>query len=366
MLMVAWSVVRLIYWMLIVPFLIGQLFNFILPEEKKTLGTTFVLGLLVYLAIFEVIAIPCMIHFTYYAFTHCRRMYVIVVSLLAIAGAFKFDKTLFKLKYPLGVKTEIKIYCGIFVALVLFQMVMSLVYAPFNGDDADYVANSVAAQQMDVMNTVDPDVGGNVDLDVRHALAVITMWIAFIAKVSSVHAAIVSHVVMPLFVIPLVYYVYYLIGKNLFKERKDILPVFLILVNVLIIFGDMSLLISPPATFFLMRSWQGKALFSNLVLPMVFWVFLMMFDDVSKAGEVSGNKEKLKITAPLWGMLTLVNMFAGICTELGVAFESGLVAALTLILLFKSKRWTVLAGAFLSVIPNLIYMIIYLKMGGGA
>ncbi|MBO4912095.1 MAG: hypothetical protein J5504_05150 [Butyrivibrio sp.] len=366
MLMVAWSVVRLIYWMLVVPYLIGQLFNFILPEEKKTLGTTFILGLLVYLALFEVIAIPCMIHFTYYAFTHCRRMYVIVVSLLAIAGAFKFDKTVFKLKLPLGGKTETKIYCGIFVALVLFQMVMSLVYAPFNGDDADYVANSVAAQQMDVMNTVNPNLGGNVNLDVRHALAVITMWIAFIAKVSSVHAAIVSHVVMPLFVIPIVYYVYYLIGKILFNEKKDFLPVFLILLNVLMIFGDMSLLISPPATFFLMRSWQGKALFCNLVLPMVFWVFLMMFDDVSKSGEISGNKEMLKITAPLWGMLTLVNMFSGICTELGVAFECVLVAVLTLILLFKSKRWTVLVGAFMSLIPNLIYIIIWWKMGGRA
>ena len=54
MLMVAWSVVRLIYWMLVVPYLIGQLFNFILPEGKKTIGITFILGFLIYIAIFAV------------------------------------------------------------------------------------------------------------------------------------------------------------------------------------------------------------------------------------------------------------------------------------------------------------------------
>ena len=196
MLMVAWSVVRIIYWMLIVPYLIGQLFNFILPEGKKTLGTTFILGLLIYFAIFQVIAIPCMMLFVYNAFTHCRRMYVVVVSVLAIAGAMRFDKKLFAGKIPSGLKTETKIYYGIFIALILLQMVLSLTYAPFNGDDAEYVANSVAAQQLDRMNTINANIGGPKDLDWRHALATITMWIAFIAKVSSVHAAIVSHVVM--------------------------------------------------------------------------------------------------------------------------------------------------------------------------
>ena len=208
MLMVAWSVVRIIYWMLIVPFLIGQLFNFILPEGKKTLGTTFILGILIYFAVFQIIAIPCMMLFVYNAFTHCRRMYVVVVSALAIAGALRFDKKLFAGKLSAGLKTETKIYYGIFIALIFLQMVLSLTYAPFNGDDAEYVANSVAAQQMDRMNTINANVGGPKDLDWRHALATITMWIAFIGKVSSVHAAIVSHVVIPLFVIPFVYYVY--------------------------------------------------------------------------------------------------------------------------------------------------------------
>ena len=364
MLMVAWSVVRLIYWMLIVPYLIGQLFNFILPEEKKTVGMTFVLGFLIYIAIFEVIAIPCIINYVYESFTHCRQLYVVIVSLLAIGGAFRFNKAMFTRKIACDLKTETKIYYGIFIALVLFQLVMNFAYAPFNGDDAEYVTNSLIAQQWGSMNRVDPNVGGPIDLKVRNVLAAITMWIAFIAKSSSVHATIVSHAVMPLFVLPLVYYVYYRIGKILFKEKKEILPVFMIFINVLFMFGNVSL--STPATFLLMRSWQGKAVFSNLVLPMIVWMFLLMFEDASKVSEMIGTKEKLKHTATWWIMLALVNVLSCICTELGVAFGCGLIAILTLVLLYVSKRWTVLIGAFLSVVPNLIYIAIYFLMGGGA
>ena len=199
MLMVAWSVVRLIYWMLVVPYLIGQLFNFILPEGKKTIGITFILGFLIYIAIFEMVAIPCIINYVYESFTHCRQIYVVIVSLLAIGGSFRFSKSIFKREIVCDLNTETKIYYGIFIALVLFQVVMNFIYAPFNGDDAEYVTNSLIAQQWGSMNRIDPNVGGPIDLKTRNVLAAVTMWIAFIAKSSSVHATIVSHVVMPLF-----------------------------------------------------------------------------------------------------------------------------------------------------------------------
>ena len=90
------------------------------------------------------------------------------------------------------------------------------------------------------------------------------------------------------------------------------------------------------------------------------------FEDVSAVNEAAGTKEKLKITAPCWIMLALVNVLSCICTELGVALGCGLVAILTIVLLYASKRWTVLVGAFLAVIPNLAYVAFYLILGGGA
>ncbi|MBP3279267.1 MAG: hypothetical protein J6M44_09970, partial [Butyrivibrio sp.] len=312
----------------------------------------------------------------YSAFTYCRRSFIIAVLFLAAFGIarsirilndgdWKFlalfpgeahadirdflnprtDPKSYKVDYTL----ESRVYWGIFFAIMAFQMIMSIVMASFDGDDAYYVVESLLAQQADVMNTILPYTGMSTSLDIRHALAVITMWIAFVAKLSGIHATIVSHSIIPLFFIPLVYLVYVEIGRILFRSRQQIIPVFMIVVSLLLMFGNVS--IYAPATFFLMRTWQGKALVSNLVFPMIIWLFLWMFEN-SKMEERTSFR-------PAWIMLGLVNMLSGVCSSLGVIFGSGLIALLTLVLLIVTKRWTVILGAFLCIIPNIIYLGVY-------
>jgi hypothetical protein len=270
-------------------------------------------------------------------------------------------------------KIETYIYWGIFFALLAFQMVMAILMASFDGDDAYYVVESLLAQQADVMNTILPYTGISTSLDIRHALAVITMWIAFIAKVSGVHATIVSHTVIPLIVIPLVYLVYVEIGKSLFKKKQEFVPVFMIIVSFLMMFGNVS--IHTPATFFLMRTWQGKAIVCNLVFPLIFWIFLEMMEKkeektdsagveqtTEKVAAKAGIRQKISTASYGWIMLIFVNMLAGMCTAMGVIFATGLIGLLTLILLFIKKDWKVLIWAFICVIPNFVYLTLYLSI----
>ena len=202
--------------------------------------------------------------------------------------------------------------------------------------------------------------------------------------------------------IPLVYLIYVEIGRILFRERQQVIPVFMIIVSMLLMFGNVS--IYTPATFFLMRTWQGKALVENLVFPMIFWLFLWMMEDVKRGSkdvhtddrevkDMSTMLERLdgssttsvgasgsgvsavvaryrklanrRVLVAPWIMLALVNMLSGVCSSLGVIFGSALIALLTLVLLFYSKRITVILGAFLCVIPNLIYLGIYFSLFGG-
>jgi hypothetical protein len=373
------AIIKLILWLVAIPLCIGVLFNGILPLVRRTIGITMILGYLIYFAVFEVIAIPCMLHFVYNAFSYCCRYSMWAFTIMAALGVLKSvqmlkhhgmsylslfpgethatahellsprsDPRMLRMNYSL----ESKIYWGIFFALLLFQMVMAVVMSSFDGDDAYYVVESLLAQQADVMNTILPYVGTTTYLDIRHALAVITMWIAFVAKLSGIHATIVSHSIIPLFFIPLVYLVYVEIGRILFRSRQQIIPVFMIVVSLLLMFGNVS--IYTPATFFLMRTWQGKALVSNLVFPMILWLFLWMFEN-SKMEERTSFR-------PAWIMLGLVNMLSGVCSSLGVIFGSGLIALLTLVLLVVTKRWTVILGAFLCIIPNIIYLGIYFSV----
>ncbi|WP_026652337.1 DUF6077 domain-containing protein [Butyrivibrio proteoclasticus] len=382
----------LVLWLLIIPFLIGILFNFILPVVRRTVGITFILGYLVYFGCFEVVAIPCMLKITYNAFSYCTKYYTIISLVLAAAGLIRglwvlkrdgfnvlslfpgethagahellsprSDPKMLKMNYSL----ESNIYWGIFFVLLMFQMVMSVVMSSFDGDDAYFVVESLLAQQADVMNTILPYTGTSTSLDIRHALAVITMWIAFIARQSGIHATIVSHSVIPCLVIALVYLVYVEIARILFRRRQEIIPVFMIIISFLMIFGNVS--IYTNATFFLTRTWQGKAIACNQVFPLIFWVFLWMLEDTGHFHSTNPAKtvsdDHYMITP--WVMLTLINMLAGVCTSLGIFFGGGIIALLTLILLFFSRRWTVLVGAVLCEIPSVIYLLLYLSIWGG-
>ncbi len=380
----------LIFWMVIIPFCVGLLFNFILPRARRTVGITFIVGFLVYMAVFEVVSITCMTRLSFSAFTYCRRIFACLVIALAIMGIVRSfmklrtggmsflsifpgeahadvydlmspraDRGLYKLDYP----KESMIYWGIFFVILAFQMVMSVVMASFDGDDAYYVVESLLAQQADVMNTILPYTGTSTSLDIRHALAVITMWIAFLAKESSVHATIVSHSIVPLFVIPLVYLVYVEIGRVLFRDRQQVIPVFMIIVSFLLMFGNVS--IYTPATFFLMRTWQGKALVANLVFPMIFWLFLWMFEDAKmSSGALRKEKEweqPRREVCP-WIILAFVNMLSGMCSSMGVIFGTGLVGILTLILTGYTKKIKMIGRAALCVVPNVVYLAIYFSL----
>ena len=363
MLMTIWSIVRLIIFMLIVPMCIGQLFKFILKKELRTLGTTFLLGFLIYSGIVQIISIACILTIASkpysFAFETCFKGCLVVVLLFTVAGIFRFDKTMLKKPDIKGLSVDTKVFYGIFFALVIFQTVMAVVTRIFDGDNTYYVTQSVIAQKMGAMYSVNPFIGGNNDgnvVDVRHALAAVPMWIAFVAKATGLHSTIVAYTVWPVLIIPLSYFIYHEIAKVLFADNIEMRPIFMIMVNMLMIFGNVS--IYTPATFFLMRTWQGKSMLTSIAFPAILLIFLWMFK------ENNGEEKKLSDRVSFWGLLLLVNMFSGMCTEMGVVFGAGLVALLTLVLLYSSKRITVLLGAFCSIIPNLVYVVLYKLMGG--
>jgi hypothetical protein len=80
---------------------------------------------------------------------------------------------------------------------------MSFTHMFFDGDDAYYVANSVITNETGTMYRILPYTGGTTDLDIRHALAMFPMWISYIAGMSGMHPANVTHSLMPLLMIPL-------------------------------------------------------------------------------------------------------------------------------------------------------------------
>ena len=230
---------------------------------------------------------------------------------------------------------------------------MSYTHASFDGDDAYYVAQTLQTWQTGTMYYYVPYTGFTTVLDGRHAMALMPMWIAFVAKLCGTHSTIVTHSMMPLVLIPLTDVCLYQAAVELTRGQKPSrrryqLPAMMVVLAVLQIFGNTS--IYTPETFLLMRTWQGKSLFANFILPMVFLMLLRIIRDL--------EEERTWCLV----MLVLLNMAAGFCTSLAPVLVTGVLVLAGIIIAILKKRKRLPAVILLTCIPCFLYLILLLRM----
>lgn len=384
------AVISLFFWLVVIPFCIGLIpVNFISPR-RRTPGLLFLAGYFCMWALFALVAIPAVLWVEYDNFKVASAVFTVLSILCAIVGMVLWYRNRASgeenlLGVNLRSDTGVIIGTGLrsllksmlradriewllFFLLLGFQLYKAAAFASFDGDDAYYVVESLLAQEADTMYRILPYTGGSTGLDVRHVLAVFPMWVAFVAVKAGIHATIVSHVVMPFVLIPLPYLLYYEMGRLLFGAEetgeanksagsgsllhRENLPVFMIIMAMFQIFGNVS--IYTNETFFLTRTWQGKAVAGSLVIPAVLWLFLLL------CGE-RGRQKKAEVG--LWVLFVCVNMTAGICSSIAVFLVSILTALTALVLMVTKKDIRLLLRFGAACIPNVIYMGIYVVMG---
>lgn len=355
--MIVLQIISVLFWLLLIPFLLGFLPAALLPEEDRTPGTVFLSGYIVLFALFELIGIPVTVVCVYNGFSILSAWFGAIAVLLATVGVLwtlRLKKKGYRLSFEFVAKEyslEDKLFFMLFLLIVGFQLYMSFTRASFDGDDSYYGVQAVIAQQIDTLYRINPNTGISSPLDARHALALFPIWEAFVGKMSGLHATVVAHSIAPLVLLPLTYLVYFKIGQKLFKEKKDRLPVFMILMALFQMFGNVS--IYTNETFLLTRTWQGKSVAGNLILPAVFWVFFCLFEKEAadrKKGEGLGY----------WILLAVLNLAAGISSSLAVMLSSLLVAGLAVLFALKERKLSILVKAGLTCIPSAVYVLVYL------
>lgn len=343
--------------LLIVPFCIGLLPMQLVEKEKRNPAAVLTAGYLCMMALFQLLAVPLVLRVPQ-GFELLATVYSLCLGALSLAGAaFGLRRLAVKRRegerllpdLSMMERTEL-VFWLLFAALVIFQLVMGITHASFDGDDAYYVAHSVAAEQTGSLYRILPYTGRSTSVDLRHALAPLPIWEAYLARAAGVPAAVMAHTVLPVFLTLLTYLVYYLIGKRLFSDREQ-LPVFLLFAGILQIFGNVS--IYTPATFFLMRTWQGKAVVANLILPVLWWLLLWIFD---------GRKER---KAGLWVLLFLTNTAAALCTSMGSFFAALLLCVTGIVIAACRRSFGTLVKLGLTALPCAAYMLLYFAMTHG-
>lgn len=359
--MIILKILSIILWLVLIPFCIGLIPIQWIPEEKRNIGVVYIAGFLIMLPLSWLTAVPAILLVTYNSFLVMVRCYTVLIGIAVILGIWLTVRSV-KKKTWISIKpvfhftdssVEEKIEWVLFIGLIAFQLYKAFTLTSFDGDDAEYVAQSLITQQSNTMYLIKPYTGGTTSLDIRHSLAVLPIWIAYIGRMTGVHTTILAHSVIPLVFIPLIYIVYFEIGKHLLRRKKEFLPAFMVFMALLQIFGNVSIYTSE--TFFLTRTWQGKAMAANFVIPVIIWLLLWIFDrEDDKPGKEKGH------AFGLWLLLWLANMTAGVCTSMIVFLCAVMIAAIAFWMMLAEKKFSVLVKAGVACIPNLVYMLLYL------
>lgn len=296
--------------LLAAPLLAGGVFDGA-AGEGRCIPFRWVSGQMLLWAGFQLICVPLVLlqpHASFRYLCVCFGVYMAVVPLLGLGATLRRRaglKAAGRLKTPGDApagerrekrdKTALLLWLAVFCLLVL-QQALAAAMAYEEGDDAYYVAVSVVTESSDTMYQVMPYTGFTTGLDARHGLAPFPVWAAFLSRLSGVHAAAVSQVVLPVVLIAMAYSVFYLTGRSLLGKNGRGLPLFMLLIECLVIFGGQSLY--TPENFLLVRTAQGKAVLANIAIPFLLWLLYALAEGLRR-GEKAGFRYWLLLIAAM-------------------------------------------------------------------
>lgn len=337
-------ILKILLSVLIVPFGMGL----ILFRKNENILMALPYGYIVEWAMFVAVSIPLII--LQKPFSMMYSASVIAEGILCVIGIlfFAFKTRSAEKKQFLPLSRSEMVYLGLFLAIVFFQLFKAAFFSYEDGDDAYYVAVSQVVDMENVPYSVDPYLGRPISVNYRYALAPFPVFASVISVFSGANASMVSHLVLPLVLIPITYVIYNEISKLLFGEDREKRYMFLTLTAVYEMFSAVST--STAGRFLLTRARQGKEALANIIIPLLFLVILRV---VKKSGEYSFLDWVTLFATCLAASLT--SLFGNILAPLMIFF-------LFVYYLVKNKKLGCALWLAASIVPNIISVLLYVKL----
>lgn len=329
----------------VLPFCVGVLPVRIMKEEHRSFGMIWVSGWFMMFAVFQVLVVPFIV--TEQSFSLAVRTYSIVISAIAVVsvviGRRALKKSMDNLKDDHIENGQLPVMIMVLV-LIAVQLAGAFFLQYLDGDDAFYVATSLTSEYTDTMYRFTPYYGANGELDIRHALSPVPIFMAWLARVSGIHVTILCHSYISMLFLLLMYMIYFQMAKRLFANQKKNQWLFLLVLSIWYLFGNVS--IYAAESFAFTRTWQGKSMFPNLIIPYLFlWMFCMAKDEMD-IGE--------------WAMLFVTTLAATFTTSTGIFTVPILLGMEALIIAVVKKRAMVVVQTVACLVPCLFFGMLYL------
>ncbi len=342
--MIILKIILGITYFLIIPELLGLLITKF-KKEKNNVFLNLIVGYIIQFASFELIYVP--MYFTKMSFQvvlYTWSTFLLILSIISLITNRKRFKKIMKETVEM-IKNAPKMLTTIFCLFLALQTAVPMLYRQkIDPDDAFYLATintTIETNSLFEYNAYDGS--QYTQMPLRYSLSGLQIYFATLSQILKIHPAILIHTIWPSIIIPLEFMLYGFIGKRLFNNNKEKTMYFLIFLSIIYMFGAFS--VYTNFSFFAYRSWQGKALIGNLVLPMI-WLCYFYCTENNKWMD--------------WLVLFCSMITACFVTEMGVflaPFALGILAILDAIQNKKIKNLFQFGSCCL---PQLIIGILYL------
>jgi len=154
---------------------------------------------------------------------------------------------------------------------------------------------------------------------------------------------------LPLVLIVMTYGIYYLIGRALLKKNTIYLPVFMICIALVILFGGYSTY--SAENFLLVRTAQGKAVIANIVIPFMILLLLKILEAL-ESGAIIPQK--------VWGLIALTMVVGCLCSTLGSLLTCILLGIVIGCGIVCYRKWSLVLPLVGCCVIPVIYAFLYL------
>ena len=228
-------------------------------NREKSFAEKYMWGNIILWTLFQIICVP--LDLVNASFNTLVLIYgVIIVGMLAVIFVRKFQVIRRSL---LELKVNITLFDVVIIAIILLQVFTYIFGVTYNGaDDTTYISASQYAVQKNHF----------IQGDWKLLLTSWNYYIAFLGKITGIHVAAIAHTILPVWLVPMAYMVYTLLGRKLFQNNQKKTALFVFLMSVLITFGGYSWYVLTLRLAICV--WHGKAVMASIMLPFLFYYLI--------------------------------------------------------------------------------------------
>ena len=239
--------------------------------------------------------------------------------------------------------------------LLVLTFVLSQTHAYYSADDSIYVSITEQSKSNENLYLIDPSTGNSEYAFSRaYRLQGWELFQSVLSDVSGLSTTEFVQGVVPIVMLTVVFSLFLLIFRHMLKAEEPYLA--LIFVQLLFLYGAFSTRAQP--TFFMTRQWQGKAILSLFIIPLLSFVLYKMYQLPKKASVL-----------PFIFAIIMVNIAALSLNPTSTFLCSSLVGVFALITFYKRrsfKELLLILATIVPFVPLTVYRLLGSRVNSGS